>query len=74
MDIKKEFERIEKQYARSPRGTDFYKWEFVEQLDDPLDLCRVIVEWSDMIGDDYYSAFRYSILGAAHNILKKRGE
>jgi hypothetical protein len=74
MDIQKEFRRIETEYAKDPRGTDYYKFAFVESLEDPLDLCRVIMEWSDYFGDDYYAGFQYAIVGAAENILKKRGE
>jgi hypothetical protein len=74
MDIKKEFERIEKEYAKDKKGTDYYKFEFVESLTDPIDLCRVIMEWSDCFGDEYYSGFQYAVVGAAQNILKKRSE
>jgi hypothetical protein len=38
MDIKKEFERIETEYAKDKKGTDYYKFKFVESLTDPIDL------------------------------------
>lgn len=72
MDIQKEFSRIEKEYSKSKKGSDYHKFKFVESLTDPSDLCRVIVEWSDCFGDDYYSDFQFSVVAAAENILKKK--
>ncbi len=70
MDIKTEFARIEKEYKNDPKGTDYYKFKYVENLTDPFDLCQVIEEWADCFGDDYYSGCYDSIIGAAQNILK----
>jgi hypothetical protein len=72
VDIKKEFSRIESEFKNDKKGTDYYKFVFVEQLTDPLDLCRVILEWSDCFGDDYYSGCHGAIISASENLLKNQ--